>query len=604
MRCVARILILLFCPLFLLAGCHGPQDSKSKQIFENSIRRDFDLSLEADAAARRRIVELDMGCAAYFVENTQEGKVILGSADHCADYDPAAWCVQGTFTDHEGKVGSCQRIIASEPGRDIFFFEAKYDQPVPVERTLRLTAYLPKINTRLQMLGFPADIRHGMATLTENCWILSDSVESIHTHDNPATVDPSQMHNCSTYGGNSGGPMIIEGTRDVIGLPSTYQPAQIAPYKKDELVAFLVSMADFVRLKRDVLAQEKIVISETEPTEFSTFKLPAPNEAEQEFIKFCQDPSLMTATEAQTLRAMLDAVSTDDCALGAFRLHRATELSLADHNLSEISLLQLDILARGRIRALYIQNNALTDLSPLHQLRQLLIVNASSNALTTMPDLQKLPALSMLVLDNNQLTNLDTIRAGTSSSLKTLRLAGNRLVDASGAKNLPLLNNLNLDRNTADAPRLLQSIANLPQQLRKLSLNEMELDNLDAIKAVFISEVLNLQNNRLSGLTSLKTLSSAARIQTLDLSGNPLISLAGIESMAALKTLSIYNVQVADLQPLEDLQQLEEIDLTGNMAVTDLSPLDGLGKLSWIYLLETQIPEGQCPLQKNVCLWQ
>ena len=48
-----------------------------------------------------------------------------------------------------------------------------------------------------------------------------------------ATRDRQLMHNCSTWGGNSGGPMLKAGTNIVFGLPSTYRTSSDSAHASD-----------------------------------------------------------------------------------------------------------------------------------------------------------------------------------------------------------------------------------------------------------------------------------------------------------------------------------------------------------------------------------
>jgi hypothetical protein len=120
------------------------------------------------------------------------------------------------------------------------------------------------------MIGYPADedpqtARRGKLTTTENCWVLKSSVPSLY--DDPHLADHSSLHNCTTYGGNSGGPMYIEGSLDAIGLPFTYAPDDYTRRDPNDLstAADLAQMADFVGTFRSQLTEAGVVISDTPP---------------------------------------------------------------------------------------------------------------------------------------------------------------------------------------------------------------------------------------------------------------------------------------------------------------------------------------------------
>jgi hypothetical protein len=245
------------CGLAAACGQQQPADSSDlQQFFEQSTRRD------PDAFEAAHVVNLN-GCAAFFVENTA-GKTILGTARHCVSYSITSWCSNGgTIRDNNGRTGRCTRVVAADTGHDIALFEASLPYTPTAEQGLRLAAYQPPVNTRLQMIGYPADqYRHAALTLTENCWVLQTTTRSPHADSN--LQDRSSLHNCTTYGGNSGGPMIREGDDVVIGLPFTYQPNDYHLRSATDLrtAAHLAQMADYVETHRTELENEGIVVAD------------------------------------------------------------------------------------------------------------------------------------------------------------------------------------------------------------------------------------------------------------------------------------------------------------------------------------------------------
>ena len=231
------------------------------QFFENSTRRD------ATSQESKLVVKLG-GCAAFFVANDQ-GKTYMATARHCVNYSITSWCNNGgRVRDNQGRRGTCKRIIAADANHDIAVFEVTMPY-VPASHTvLRLASYQPAVDTPLKMIGYPADndpetARHGKLTTTEDCWILHESVPSPYDD----LQDRSSLHNCSTYGGNSGGPMYVDGTLDAVGLPFTYVPGDYHRRSSDDLdtAACMAQMADFVGRHRDKLEAAGVIISDSPP---------------------------------------------------------------------------------------------------------------------------------------------------------------------------------------------------------------------------------------------------------------------------------------------------------------------------------------------------
>ncbi len=243
----------------------GSQPSGVQSMFfENSVRRD------ATASEASRVANVG-GCTAFFLENTA-GKVYLASARHCFQFAITNWCTtNGQVTDNSGNKGKCTKVVAADTSRDIAVFEADIKHASSGDSTLRLSAYVPSMNSALTMVGYPADNdpatgRNGKLTTTEKCWVLSGSVQSPYANQDKNTLDLSAMHNCTTYGGNSGGPMYREGTRDAVGLPFTYVPDD---YKRrsptdTSTAAYMALTSDFVSAHQTELTAAGIVIASTQ----------------------------------------------------------------------------------------------------------------------------------------------------------------------------------------------------------------------------------------------------------------------------------------------------------------------------------------------------
>lgn len=241
----------------------GRKSTTSNQFFENSVRRD------ATAAEASRVAQLVTSkCASFFLENTAN-KTYIATARHCVEFQITSWCTNdGAIVDNSGTRGRCTRVVAGDRNRDIAVIEADLPHPSTGEATLRLASYVPSVNTKLVMTGYPADsdpqtARRGRLTTTESCWVLGGPVQSPYAAQDQDTLDLSAQHNCSTYGGNSGGPMYIQGTREAIGLPFTYLDDYTRNSATDlRTAAFLALMADFVGAHRAALTAAGIVISE------------------------------------------------------------------------------------------------------------------------------------------------------------------------------------------------------------------------------------------------------------------------------------------------------------------------------------------------------
>lgn len=238
----------------IFIGCQTDQGSKkspskAQQFFANSIRRD------ATESERQQVMQLP-GCTGFYIENTKDTVTIV-SARHCFDFAPEHFCQNGgLFSSGDGQEGRCREVIAAGDQHDIVVFRADFAKKPASEHALRLSSSVPTPQTRLKMIGYPQDPeRDGKLTVTENCWVISSDGQSPYFARDARLPDRTSRHNCSTYGGNSGGPMLIEGTREVVGLPFSYSKRDLTPRQPDNVstAAYMTRMADFVEQHREAL---------------------------------------------------------------------------------------------------------------------------------------------------------------------------------------------------------------------------------------------------------------------------------------------------------------------------------------------------------------
>ena len=250
----------------LIAVCCGwlpverPTSSEPDQFFANAKRR------EASNAEGKLVLRVP-GCTAFFIENTKN-LAIVASARHCYEFSATTFCeTGGGFQTNDGEVGRCLNVLAGDAEHDLVMFRAEFPFVPGPEHTLRASSFRPEVGTRLKMIGYPGDPeRRGRLTVTDQCWILQRDAMSPYSTER--ILDGSARHNCSTYGGNSGGPMILEGSRIVLGLPFTYIPNDFTqnPPDRVESAAFMARMADFIERHRGVLLDAGVVLAQAEDT--------------------------------------------------------------------------------------------------------------------------------------------------------------------------------------------------------------------------------------------------------------------------------------------------------------------------------------------------
>jgi hypothetical protein len=235
--------------LGILVACQPASTLLSGQdnaFFANSLRRG-PLVGEGNVQA---ILNMSMGCAGFFVGN-DAGRVLVMSASHCMQAKPREWCESETnyAVDQEGQLRRCLGTVVAESGSDLALFE--FSGPAPAATLALLEGGATK-RRRLVMYGYPVDAAalDGL-NVTENCWITADADRNLR-QDNPE--DLNYLHNCSTYGGNSGGPMVVEGTRALVGEPQSYRPNDPTQYPSDgDFFAWGTDVTPFIRRNRATL---------------------------------------------------------------------------------------------------------------------------------------------------------------------------------------------------------------------------------------------------------------------------------------------------------------------------------------------------------------
>ncbi len=193
-------------------------------------------------------------CTGFFIDNLNK-KPFLVTARHCVEYEMTSACKNNSFTviTEIGKFkGTCEKIIAGSIFDDIIIilidFADNKQKALKDISFLSLSSVKPQIYTRFNALGYPVDIynKDKLLRLVKNCWQvdkvvtkgdISLNVLNALNHASAETIEQTKKlrkkqlyHNCSIFGGMSGGPLIIEGTREVVGIPDGYFSSGGIPY--------------------------------------------------------------------------------------------------------------------------------------------------------------------------------------------------------------------------------------------------------------------------------------------------------------------------------------------------------------------------------------
>jgi hypothetical protein len=228
-------------------GLNNYKITNGKMFFENTQR----ITIDAKNYRSKGIAQVNR-CTGFFIKNDNFKNYIV-SASHCTDYNPKLWCKTGFATDYyNGKKLSCLGVVVGDKNHDIVVYEFEASER-DHSRDFILADFVLKKNMPLTMYGFPVDNLNPNIDLkiSQNCWVRSPASSNIYGHFYPAKIkDKNFTHNCSTYGGNSGGPIALEGSNIVVGLPDAYSEniTNLSPDKSSQGVLISGFVNDF-RLK-------------------------------------------------------------------------------------------------------------------------------------------------------------------------------------------------------------------------------------------------------------------------------------------------------------------------------------------------------------------
>ncbi|MBC1388604.1 LPXTG cell wall anchor domain-containing protein, partial [Listeria innocua] len=193
------------------------------------------------------------------------------------------------------------------------------------------------------------------------------------------------------------------------------------------------------------------------------------------------------------------------------------------------------------LRYLYMDNNQVSDLTPISGLTNLETLHLNNNQISDLGPLSALTNLRNLLMDNNQVSDLTPLSGLTN--LETLQLNNNQISNLSSLSNAT--------------------------NLWALVINNNQIRDLTPISGLINLEVLHLNNNQVSNLTPI---SGFTNLGILYLDNNQISDLTPISSFTNLSILHLNNNQISNISVLSDFTRLSEILLDNNQ-ISDLSAL-------------------------------
>lgn len=205
-----------------------------------------------------------------------------------------------------------------------------------------------------------------------------------------------------------------------------------------------------------------------------------------------------------------------------------------------------------------LNNNAVRDLAPLKDLRELEYLNLSHNAISDLSMLKDLTTLSWLDISYNSVTSVSPLAGCTK--LARIYAQNNALSSLSGLEQLTALTHLYATHN--------------------------QLTDVSAIAANAELTELDLSYNAIIDITAFSTL---AKLQQFYFAHNQVTALPAFPKDSKLVFIDGTDNQLASLEQLQGLPQLNKVYMDNNAQITSVDCLSSCSKLTEVRVLATGV---------------
>ena len=251
---------------------------------------------------------------------------------------------------------------------------------------------------------------------------------------------------------------------------------------------------------------------------------------------FIHDVTYRTPEGNGTLFSMDDVVKLPN-------LHM---LGIVDQKIFDISILKQTV-----IETLALSNNLITDLSPLTEMPCLSKLYVKGNPISDISPLSAIPTLTLLDIGNTPVIDLSPIGG---SNLQTVWMNDTPIADYSPLLSMPQLKTLWVSQLDAKA----LSICSQLTRLNSLSIYKTPL------------------------LTNLAPLTNLSKLTFLDLVGDGIQNIDGVERFSCLYYLCLMGNPITDFSPLTISSDIRSINIT-YLDIEDYSFLTQLPSLKSVY---------------------
>ena len=206
----------------------------------------------------------------------------------------------------------------------------------------------------------------------------------------------------------------------------------------------------------------------------------------------------------------------------------------------------------------------------------------SRGALSDISPLRELKKLELLRLSHNDITDISPVKGLTN--LKHLFLSHNRIEKIDAIRNLTDLESLDFARNIGEE-RIsdISAIANLTK-LKLLGLSDTNIPDISVLKNLVNLEIFMANDSKIEDISALKT---AKNLKLLYLDSNKITDVSVVKDLLNLKELYLRNNNISEID-FSKLTKLEDVNVQGNK-IRDYSSLRNLASLKYVNISKQKI---------------
>ncbi len=277
---------------FIACKVRDTSVSRPASINFDSVRR------LANEAERELTVKVQGNCAGFFLKNDNNKTQYVATALHClsslgeskSEIEQACLNDKIELTNYKNEIGRCHSALFVGGGYDLVVLQVAF--PTHSNTSVSLPDFQANKEVPLKTIGYPVDIQaKGRLVVSYECQLKTYGVKP--NWPNQTYISrPVALHNCSFWGGNSGGPVIYLGTDMVVGINSH-------GYRNvDERYNSMVNLATFTKDNRKKLRSLGFVLAKKPNYLDTSHELAQKNNKLLELPKPCTKPRRLRSRKA------------------------------------------------------------------------------------------------------------------------------------------------------------------------------------------------------------------------------------------------------------------------------------------------------------------